>query len=313
MKYLLATILCLLAIAPAAAQDAVDLRPKFAEGQTRLYEEWTRYTTNTHVRFPNGRESKQSETAELNAEIAWTVDKVKPSGEATCEIAVKWLEVSLTNSANGQSQTLKVDTRKGPGEHAEFHKLLKEVVDNPLVYTIKPDGTIAKVAGTDKLKLRVDMVGAERAEKEALYNIAGMTQPGELPESLKINSTWKQDLLGYAFEDNQIEIPVTYTLSDVTTIEDVPVAVISAEASPVLLPPDYGNIPPNAPKPTFKPGKTSYNSEIFIDLDRNEVTARHTAQQQAYSLSIKAPNGAVLNVDRDETVEAQTLRVMTAD
>lgn len=313
MKYFITALFVLCLTLTAQAQDqTVSLRPEFVEGQTRLYEEWTRYTTDTRVVFPGGtRENHQTETATFTSEVEWTVIDTKPSGQATVKVTVNWVELEVNGTSNDQTMTMKVDTRKPSTEHKQYHELLKEVIDNPITYTFKPDGTVDKVEGTKKLKLRAEMVSPERINTEAIYGVAAMGQPGNIPETLSLNDSWKQELLGYAFEANETKIPVTYTLTEITNIEGVPVAVVNAQATPILLDPDFGEMPPNAPKPTFKPGKTSYESEIFFDLDKNEVTARNLQQSQAYTLLLTAPNNQVLTVNRSENIEGQTLRLET--
>lgn len=305
-------LLTLLIPALASAQDqTLTLRPAFKEGQTRTYEEWALWTTTTDVQFPGGVNNRQ-EILKVNALTRWEVLRVRPNGSATCKLSVDWIELQIEASARGETDRFTVDTRKGPGDHKPIHDSLSEVVNNPLTYTFAPDGTIEKVDGVNQRKLRIDNVGLDRLKQEAIFGVASETQPGNLPATLREGSTWKQTLDGYAFENINLELPLQYQAQTITTIEDVPIAIVSVTARPKLIEPETPPLPPGATPPDFQPGPTSYDSEIFFDLDRREVAARHSSQSQSYTLRLNAPNGNI-TVTRTEAIQSQSLRVQTSD
>ena len=300
-----------LALAPSArAQETktYDLRPKWTQGQTARYEVWTSRTQHATVSLA-GQSRNTDLTMVSNGEVVWTVDKVKADGSAQCTMTLDWLTLEYTPDAG---KTLVTDSRKGSGDIAPFHALLKAMTGPPMKVSVAPDGTITKVQGIKAIAAKIKP-GLKKMVPEELDFIETATDLATLiaaPKSAQLGKKWKTKLKwtwsdppfkGYMHHD------MTYTLASIEDVDGVPLAIVDGQ-SKLKLELDRSDIPQGMPPYTVKLTKGDLKTQIMFDLTRGEAVGRNTIQTTTLDITIRTPNTTIAR-HVEQTLQTQALRI----
>ena len=313
----LVALWCGVAAAPVAAQDAaapppaIDLRPAWTEGQTSRYEFWNLIEQTVDVQLGE-RSQSQSTTTEITGEITWTVDKVAADGSADATMQLDWMLFEVTTSANGQSQTQIIDSRKSPSADIKpMHDLISAMAAVPVEVKVAADGHITEVSGLDAMKIKTDnpdLIPSERDFIETATDLATVPFAPAAPDGgLPLGKTWKADYR-WDHELGETDQAWKYKLDRLEDIGGVPVAVVTGEGK-IKLDPELPERPAGAPPVNIKMTRGNASNEVLFDLSRHEAVGRHGSAQEQIRVSVTFPDGRKFVRTLNETTTGQTLRI----
>lgn len=299
--------------APAAA---IDLRPKWDEGQSARYEFWNLIEQSIDIELGKNKQT-QSTTTEITGEVSWDVDRVAEDGTADCTMRLDWMLFEITTSAGGQSETQVVDSRKSASPDTEvMHDLIKTMAAVPVKVKVAPDGHILEVEGMDAMKKKTDTPDAVPSElnfMETASDLASITfapEPGA-DGSVPLGKTWKADYR-WDHELGETDQRWNYTLDRVEDIGGVSVAVVTGEGK-IKLDPELPDRPADAPSINVKMLRGEANNEVLFDLSRHEAVGRHSTAQEQIRVTMTFPDGRKFIRTMNETTTSQTLRIFEGE
>ncbi len=289
----------------ASAQETYDLRPQWVEGQRATYAFWTARLQTRSMTMPNGQSRQASTHYETDGEVTWVVESVRADGGATCTMTMDWITVSLTDP---EGKTLNMDSRRASGDVPRFQKLLKAMAGAPITVTVNPDGTIAKVSGTDAIRRKAEEPDDVPEDLDWLESATDLATVPGAPPQLRVGGTWKQDFR-WTHDEGHLLHDVTYTLADVEDVAGIPLATIEGRGT-LKLDPKPLDLPPEAPPVNRKLTAGQVTTQILFDLQRYEAVGRNTTQEDTITTTVRLPQGqGTITQSVTTTIQSQALRV----
>lgn len=298
----LAMLLALLATPALAQHEPVNLQPHWREGQTARYDLWTQRSRETTMSMA-GRTRTSNLTTTTTGELTWTVNRVHPSGGATCTMTLDWLAMVI-NPDEGQPQSN--DSRKGSGDNPPIYNLLKAMAGVPITVEVNADGSIASVSGTDAIRRQVEMKELVPEDLDFIESASDMATIASAPEMAAIGESWKA-AFRWSHEMGHLRHNMTYTLASVEEVAEIPVANVVGEGT-LALDVDRSKLPPDSPPIDVRLIDGRVSTQIMFDLVRHEAVGRNSSQQTTIEVTVKLPQQS-LTQRTVETIQGQTLRI----
>lgn len=291
---------------PARAQESTaNLQPNFVAGQVSRFELWS--LRQQHVTMQVGRGSREADTRiEMNGQITWTVDRVEPTGGATCTLVIDWLTLNVIAP---DGSVMNNDSRQPRGDIEVAHGMLRAMTGTPLTFTVAADGSILSVRGHEAVNARLPEGTRALPEADFMEMAVGLATLPHAPAEATIGSVWNHTFtsshdLGWMNEESR------YQLAGIEEIAGISVAMVNT-TSKLRLEPDLQKmgVPPEVPV-TVRMNNASSQGQIMFDLSRREVIGRNHTQSTSIQIETPIPNTPQRIVQTiDETVQSQVLRI----
>ena len=293
--------------ADPAADEAVDLRPKFVAGRNARYRVWTRRNQQISMSLGDSAQTIGRETL-IEGEVTWRIEQVADDGSATCTMALDWLTVKQTRDDGAEQFN---DSRLASGDNETTHQLMQAMVSAPVHLTMAADGTVTGVSGVEALRQRApeglgpdDLDFMESASDLATIPFAPETAVVGEPFDLRFK--WQHDL-GMPSISAFMHHQGSFSLVSAEQIAGIPVATVQGKAS-LSLEPDLSKLPANAPPVEIKLLAGQWHSQVIFDLSRHEAVGRNTVQTTQVQITLTVGD-RTLTRTIDETIHGQALRI----
>ena len=290
-----------------AADQSVDLRPRFVQGRTARYSFWGQ--RNRNLTMSLGETSKTVSVHRVaEGEVTWRVEDVADDGSATCVMTLDWITVKVT-APDGQE--IFNDSREADGDNETVQKQMEAMVGAPVRVTVAADGSVTGVTGVDAIRQQApegaapeDLDFMETASELATIPFA----PAELAvgEGFNAQFEWLQDI-GISPATATMAHDGAYTLVSVEELAGVPVANVEGKTS-LSMEVDLSKAPANAQSMEIRLVSGQVTSQVMFDLWRHETVGRNTVQTTQIEMVVPIGD-RTLTRTIDETAQSQTLRI----
>jgi hypothetical protein len=309
MRHVL-TIVVLLAVAAvwvptAFADEAVDLRPQWRDGQTSRYQFWT--TRTQAMTMTAGGQTRSAESVvETEGEVTWRVERRRADGGFTCTMTLDWMTATLIGP---DGQRVRNDSRRGTGEAESVHALIRAMAGVPLTIEVAPDGRITRASNVEAMQRRFTAGDFPIEPLDFIETATDLAVLAGAPAELRPNGTWRMDFR-WTHELGHINHDTTFRLAGVEQIEGVPIATVTTTARKRLdidrdkLPPTQ----PGGPQVDVRMTASDHQGQVMFDLLRREAVGRNSIDSRTIQTTIRLPN-ATINQQLVETVQSQALRI----
>ncbi len=283
--------------------ESVDLRPKFTNGRVTCY-----HTSIKTVQVMKTGSKPREMATSTDTAICLTVKRVRPDGGAEVEYATLYLAMD----GGLPQKPVRFDTRnpKDPASNPTFSGLTS-LIDNPVLLSISPTGTIEKVTGVEKvvsslpprLSNKLSNVFSERT----LLRMHESFSPGRKTQGpVRVGATWKDratsPLAQLGTLVNSMEFALEGINAKAKTAEITMKSVVSSEADKDSAPSGY----------SITDGKSS--ARMTWDLSAGELV-RSESQLQMTLLTggadVPAGLGMTITHNVRTTIERVALKNLT--
>lgn len=296
MLALAAGVLIATFVPAAAAQDSVPLKYKWTKGQV-IVQRMTNETTTDGTTPMGPMKSSQKQVSVMRT----TVQSVGEDGTATLEMVTESIKIDNDIPMQGKMTYDSTKPQEGDADNPGL-TAMTAMLNMPITLTIRPDGTVTSVKGSEKIlekvrKSMADQPGAERMlpELDKMFNEEGMKKlvgqgMSNLPgRDTKTGETWQQTM--------NIELPmmgtvrstIDYTLAGVEKLSGTSAAKIGIKSVQALVPPKEGEAPA-MPMPGMKMDMKDAvgTGEMWFDFNRGLVLKQVLDQNMTMDISIDA-------------------------
>ncbi|MEM1107875.1 MAG: hypothetical protein AAGH99_04210 [Planctomycetota bacterium] len=288
----------------------IDLGPRWEEGQTARYEFWNRMQQTAEARLGD-RTQNSSNLIEVEGEITWTVDRVKPDGSALGTMTLDWMTYASTPN---EGPSLAVDSRRSPQteETKPMHELLSAMAGVELTIEVAADGHVTRVKGLEKMKAKTsqpDFIPSELDFEETATELASIAfAPPPFSSEAAAGQKWNADYR-WEHELGKVDQRWAYEVKSVEDIAGVPVAIVTGKGEFKLDPEEPEDAPPGSPPIDVRMLEGVAESEVLFDLARHEAVGRHSTSREKIEVAVTFPDGRRFVRTQTEEMTGQMLRL----
>ncbi len=285
----------------APSQAQTDLTPAFTQGRTATYSFWS--SREQSVTMSAAGETESATTMyTFEGELRWSVDRVRADGSADCTMTYDWVAMTIETP---DGQTVANDSRRGSGDAAPIHELLKAIAGKPLTVRVEADGTVASISGTQAIRGALSDPAAAPDDDEFLSTARTLAVLPGAPDAAEEGASWRVES-ELPHEIGRMAYDTTMTLQGVGEMEGVPVATVVVRES-LELDPELPELPPGVQATTRLTASESTGTVLF-DLDRHETVGRNDRETTTIQVRVSA-QGQTFSQTIDETRVSQLLRL----
>ncbi|MEX2671827.1 MAG: DUF6263 family protein [Phycisphaeraceae bacterium] len=286
----------------AAAQDTLDLRPIWKEGQSARYRMTTTQTTLAEMQGIPDAQPQQTTTL-FEGELTWRVTRADENGGGEAEMTIDDLRMTITGP-DGEQRSASPQSADEMMEPVQ--QMLTALVGRPISYVITADGNVDSVQGYDAIQRQAGEMGASMDERyfrnlglDTLALVGGS-------QNMNVGSSW-QSQQSSSHQFGEITADVTYTLAGVEEPAGVPTVMIERTAS-LDLSPELPDLPPDGPEVAFQQLAGEANGFLMFDRSRNEVVGVFEKQVLSAEVSFITPDRRMTQT-MTETTDTEVLRI----
>lgn len=288
--------------------QAIDLRPRFVEGQTARYRVWTLRQRNLTMSVDQ-RSVTRNQQALFEGELTWQVEQVEDDGSAICLMQLDWLTATLT--AHDGTEKFN-DSRQASGDIEKMHQLILAMVSTPVRVTVAADGSVTGVSGVEAIRQQVPQDVPPPEDLDFMETASDLATIPFAPPKLALGDSfdaqfnWRHDL-SMSKVTAMMRHEGTYTLGSVEDVAGIPIATVEGSAS-LDLDVDLSGLPADGPPVEVRLVSGESTSQMMFDLWRHEVVGRNVVQTTQIEIATTFDNRTIARTV-DETVQSQALRI----
>lgn len=279
----------------AQSQESVDLQPKFVEGETAVYEYWSKRETQVNIEAAGQRRDVTTQI-ESAGQVAWQVQKVQADGSARVRMVYNWITIDVTGP---DGQVKHNDSRQASGEIEPVYALIDAVTEIPLEVDIAKNGEVTQVRGFEQAGQQLpspEMMPKERDFIETARAIVGVAGA---PADADPGDTWTETFEA-SHQMGSMNRKTTWTFEDVEQIEGVDVAKLEGECR-LELDVDESQLPANGPDVSIRMTDAQASEQVWFELPARQTVGRNATTQTTIviSMSMGGQTLTQTSVERD--------------
>jgi hypothetical protein len=296
-------VIALSAANTLAADDGVDLRPIWREGQASKYRITQREVTTAMVGGGPAAVAPRQSITDIELVTSWQVLKADPAGGGVARMVLESMTMKISD-AEGQTHTVTATEAEAGMESAQGW--IKAVTGSPLDVTVLPDGQIGGVKGVDAIQKKAPEMAKRLDEpyfQELAMDVATLTggQAGA-----KVGAKWTNQHVG-THQAGKITYNESSELSGVEPIAGIPVALVTRKTK-LMLAPDLGELPADAPPVNIRMTTGEQTGQLMFDASRHELVGGHFDQVLEIEVEVTFQGHKLTRTTKEQT-STQLLRI----
>lgn len=287
----------------ATAQDTLDIRPLWQEGQSARYQLTQTQTTRVEMEGMDNQSAEQQTVTEFSGEITLRMIEAFEGGGGVVEKTIDDLQITVTGP-EGESRTATADSADEMME--PLQQWLDAMVDRPLTYEVEADGEIASVAGFDAIQQQAgDM--APGLDERYFRNLGrDLVAISGAAADAAVGSQWTT-VQTSDHQFGEVTADVTYEIVGAEEPAGVPTVTIQRSAT-LDLEPELPDIPADGPEVDFQLLEGDSSGFIMFDRSRQEVAGYYNQRNLAAEIRISLPQQQITR-RVSESTDTQVLRI----